>query len=120
MAKASCDPSVRRDDLNSLTTDEKLLLLGIAQVSKDRAYISQKEANSEYLSCCEIYRWRPVSGGELLDHLHVLERVGFIHLDRSNGEATRISIPDIPVTILAENLRQIVVRAVRDEDSDQK
>ncbi len=117
MAKASCDPSVRRDDLNSLTIDEKLILLSVAQASKDRAYISTEEARNEYVSCCEVYRCKTVDMDEMLDHVQALEKIGFVRTDSKKGErTTTLCIPDVPVAILADNLRPIVAMSMRRAD----
>jgi cell division control protein 6 len=112
IAKAEIYPEIKKEVLHDLQLHEKLLLLAIAQKLKhsNRAYLLTGEAEQSYRLVCEEYGEYPRKHTQLWEYLERMEGIGLIDLRPSGkehrGRSTRISIPDIPVTILGSELKR--------------
>ncbi len=103
-------PTVRKDDLASLTLHESLFLLGIARFFKgsDNAYASLTDAEQAYIIICEEYDVEPHSHTQLWKYLRMFSVQGIVETEvsaaGSRGRSTLISLPGIPADELEGEL----------------
>lgn len=110
-AIASIFPTIRRENLEYLSRDEKLVLLSCAHLLKDdRAYATSSELYTDYKLICEELNLPPKGYTRFWEIMHKLQDLGFIRIKvRSEGIRGRrsiVSLPDIPAALLEEELRK--------------
>jgi cell division control protein 6 len=109
-AVSSIVPTMRKSDLASLETHEKLFLLGVARVFKEsqKAYVALAEIEKAYVVVCEEFDEQPRSHTQLWKYLQFLSALGILRTEVAStgtrGRATRISLPSIPAYELEKEL----------------
>ncbi len=105
-AVSSIIPTLRKSELTSLGKHERLFLLGITRIFKDklRAYVSLSEAEQAYSVVCEEYYEKPNSHTQLWNYVQLLSTLGIIEIKvvqtGTRGRGTRISLPAVSVAEL--------------------
>lgn len=113
-AVSSIVPSLRRNELASLSFHEKLLLLGIARLFKEsqKACVSLAEAEQTYEVACEEYVAKPNSHTQLWKYLQSLSSLGVVKTEVSSvaprGRSTLIYLPRTPAYELEEQLAELL------------
>jgi cell division control protein 6 len=113
-AKAEVHPEVRKEVLKELQPHEQLLLLAIARRLKTskRAYALTGEVKRSYRIVCEEYDEKPRGHTQLWEYLKRMEGLGLVELQISRklhrGRTQRISVPDVPVAMLEEELERLL------------
>jgi cell division control protein 6 len=115
-AKAEVHPEIKKEILQELQLQEKLLLLALARrlkISK-RAYAMTGEVEKSYRIVCEEYGERFRKHTQLWEYLKRLEGLGLVDLQPSGpgqrGTSTRASVPDVPVVWLEKELERVIKR----------
>jgi cell division control protein 6 len=107
-------PSIRKDELVSLSFHEKLFLLGIARLFKEsqNAYVSLVEAERAYAIVCEEFEAKPNSHTQLWKYLQNLSSLEIIKTEvsktGSRGRYTLIYLPRIPAFELEKTLGSLL------------
>jgi cell division control protein 6 len=107
---------MRRSDLASLNSHEKLFLLGIARLFKrsQKAYASLTEAEQAYAVVCEESDVQPHSHTQLWKYLQMLSALGIVKKKvsaaDSRGRSTIIYLPRIPAHELEKELSKLLER----------
>ena len=112
-AKAGIYPVVRRDVLQELPFQHKVLLLAISRtLTRDRAYVTTSETEKTYKVVCEEYNIRPRKHTQFWEYLKELEKQGIITTKISGvgmkGKTTLISLQDIPTSILEQEILNLL------------
>ncbi|MHA1361585.1 MAG: ORC1-type DNA replication protein [Candidatus Freyarchaeota archaeon] len=112
-AKAGIYPVVRREALQELPFQHKVLLLAISRtLTEDRAYVTTSETEKTYRVVCEEYNIRPRKHTQFWEYLKELEKQGIITTKISGvgmkGKTTLISLQDIPTSILEQEILNLL------------
>jgi len=113
-AKAETYSTVTETKLRNLGKQQLLTLLSISKrLFKDgTAYANTGEVEKTYAISCEEYNEKPRAHTMFWNYLKELENAGFIDIKMSGkgqlGTTQLISLPDIPVEILIEKLKNIL------------
>jgi cell division control protein 6 len=113
-AVSSIIPAVRKSDLASLGSHEKLLLLAIARLFKESqmANILLAEAERAYAVVCEESGRSPNSHTQLWKYLKNLANLGIVETEvsgsGSRGRSTVISLPRIPAHELEKEMKDLL------------
>ncbi len=105
-AVSSIIPTLRKSELTSLGKHERLFLLGITRIFKDklRSYVSLSEAERAYSVVCEEYDEKPNSHTQLWNYVQLLSTLGIIEIKvvqtGTRGRGTRISLPAVSASEL--------------------
>ena len=114
-AKATVNPTDVEEKVRDLDRGHSLALLAIARKLRQRAYIVTSEAENAYRLVCEEYKEKPRGHTQFWKYLKDLEALGLIDSKVSSrgtqGKTTIISLAEVPVKILAENLEQTLERS---------
>jgi len=110
-AKAITYSFITESKLRYLPRQEKIVLLAISRKLEDNAYITTSEAEESYKLACEEYGDRARAHTQFYNYLKNLEKEGFIELNITHvgGTTHKISIPDIPVSILQKKLEELLL-----------
>ena len=109
-------PSFRKEDIHTLTIHQKLMLLALSRVLRksNTAYATTGALKEAYTLVCEEYHKKPVKHTQLWKYLKDLENLGIVSLKLSStgikGKTTLISLEDIPIEILEQELIKILER----------
>lgn len=108
-AKSDIHPVVRKDILRDLPVQHKVLLLAISRaLTIEKAYVTTSETEKIYRIVCEEYNIRPRRHTQFWEYLNELEKQGIITTKISGtgikGKTTLISLPDIPTSILEQEI----------------
>ena len=109
-AKATISPSLRYENLKSLSSHESITLLAIVRSLKysRNAYVETGSVESNYQLICEELGERARGHTSLWTFIKELERHGIIITKLSGkgikGNTTLINLPDLPVTVLEKEL----------------
>jgi cell division control protein 6 len=103
-AAASVYPTIRRENLSYLRTDERLILLASARALKGgKAAIPSEDLYNQYKVVSEEMGYEPFSYTNFWEKLQWLQDLGFLRLsiqtDRK-GRKTYVYLPGIPATLL--------------------
>lgn len=113
-AKAETYSVVTETKLKNLGKQQLLTLLSVAKRLKkdDIAYANTGEVEKIYAITCEEFNEKPRAHTMFWNYLKELENAGFINIKISGkgqlGTTQFISLPDIPVEILLEKLKNII------------
>lgn len=113
-AKIEVHPEVRKEVLRELKSHEQLLLLALARRLKasKRAYVLTGEVERSYRVVCEEYDEKPRKHTQLWGYLKRMDGLGLVDLQISKklhrGRTQRISVADVPVTMLEEELERLL------------
>ena len=112
-AKSEIYPVIRKDVLRDLPFQHKALLLAISRtLTKERAYVTTSEIEKVYKIVCEEYNIRPRRHTQFWGFLKELEKQGIITTEISGngmkGKTTLISLPDIPTSILEQEILNLL------------
>jgi cell division control protein 6 len=109
-AVSSIFPSVRKNELNSLSLHEKLFLLALARffMYNDNAYASLSEIEESYSIVCEEFNEKVNSHTQIWKYAQLLSALGIIKIkvtaNIKRGRSTKISLPTIPSKELEKEL----------------
>jgi len=113
-AKIEVHPEIRKEALRELRLHEQLLLLALARklrISK-RAYALTGEVERSYRVVCEEYGEKPRKHTQLWGYLKRMDGLGLVDIQISRklhrGRTQRISVADVPVTMLEEELERLL------------
>jgi cell division control protein 6 len=115
-AISSIIPAMRKNELASLSSHEKLFLLGIARVFKEsqKACISLVDARQAYSIVCEEFDVKSHSHTQLWKYLKTLSALGILKTEvsatDSRGRSTLIHLPKIPAYELEKELSVLLER----------
>jgi cell division control protein 6 len=113
-AVSSIVPIMRKSDLASLGSHEKLFLLAIAKLFKEsqKARISLSEAEQTYAVVCEEFNTSPNTHTQLWKYLHSLLSLGIVKTEvstgTSRGRSTAIYLPGVPANELEKELMALL------------
>jgi cell division control protein 6 len=113
-AKIEVHPEVRKEALRELQLHEQLLLLALARKLKisKRAYALTGEVEKSYRVVCEEYGENPRGHTQLWGYLKRMDGLGLADLQISRklhrGRTQRVSVADVPVTMLEEELEHLL------------
>ncbi len=112
-AKSDIHPVIRKDTLRDLPVQHKVLLLAISRaLTTERSYATTSEAKRIYRIACEEYNIRPRRHTQFWEYLSELEKQGIIATKISGvgikGKTTLISLPDIPASILEQEILNLL------------
>jgi cell division control protein 6 len=113
-AYASIYPTLNREHLTYLSIHEKLILLALSRSLKENeeAHVTSSELNEFYKIVCEEYDIAPRSYRRFWDYLQRLEDLGYIRIKvlskEEKGRKSYISLPEIPASILENELSNII------------
>ena len=113
-AKAEVYPEIKREVLKELQPHEQLLLLALARKLRmtKAAYALTGEVERSYRVVCEEFGEKPRGHTQLWSYLKRMEGLGLVDLKvapkRPRGRTQQISIPDVPVSVLEEELEQLL------------
>ena len=111
-AKAMTHSVITESNLAPLSDHMMLALLGISGAIKKKVYITTSEAEKAYALACEEYEEKPRAHTRYWEYLKELDGYGLLTLKISGkghvGKTTLISLPDIPSTVLAEKVREML------------
>ncbi len=115
-AKAEVHPEVRKEVLAELQLHERLLLLALARRLKitERAYALTGEVEEAYEVVCEEHGEEPRKHTQLWGYLKHMDGLGLVDTRPSGrphrGRSKRISVPDVPVSMLEKELEKLLKR----------
>lgn len=115
-AKAEVHPEVRKETLAELQLHERLLLLALARRLKitESAYALTGEVEEAYRVVCEEYGEEPRKHTQLWGYLKRMDGLGLVDTRPSGkphrGRSKRISVPDVPVSMLEKELEGLLKR----------
>jgi cell division control protein 6 len=110
-AVSSIIPMLQKSDLENLSRNEKLFLLGAAQVFKEtsEAYVALSEIEEAYKVACEEFEEKPVSHTQLWKYLQNLSAIGILKAEvsglGSRGRQSLVYLPTVSAGELAKALR---------------
>lgn len=110
-AVSSIIPTLQKSELSSLGQNEKLFLLGAAEVFKtsEKAYATLVDVEKAYAVACEEFEVPPVSHTMLWKYLQTYSALGILKSEVSGegtrGRSTRIYLPAISAVELEKELR---------------
>ncbi len=110
-AVSSIIPMLQKSDLENLSRNEKLFLLGAAQVFKEtsEAYVALSEIEEAYKVACEEFEEKPVSHTQLWKYLQNLSAIGILKAEvsglGSRGRQSLVYLPTVSAGELAKELR---------------
>ena len=113
-AVSSIFPSIRRNELVSLSLHEKLFLLAIARFFNynDNAYTLLSEIEESYAIVCEEFNEKTNSHTQIWKYAKLLSALGIIKIEvtttTKRGRSTKISLPSIPSKELEKELSMIL------------
>ncbi|MFX0134910.1 MAG: ORC1-type DNA replication protein [Candidatus Hodarchaeota archaeon] len=109
-AKSQISPVIKSNLINSLTVDQKLLLLTIARQFKheEKAYLTMKEVENGYILICEEYQIKAKKHTKIWEDIQELSNLGIINSKISGpgirGKTTLIGLLDVPSETIEHNL----------------
>ena len=112
MAAASIYPTVRKDEILSLSQHQQFLLLAIARIfnQNPKAYATMGEIEQAYRIVCEEYGEKPKSHTQIWKYIRQLSAIGIIDTKISGvgqrGKTTLIGLHQIPASKLERMLSQ--------------
>ena len=118
-AISSIIPIMQRSQLEELGLNEKLFLLGAAEVflETEEAYVTLSEIEKTYAVACEEYGTKPVSHTQLWKYLQVLSLMGFLKTEvsgeGSRGRSSLVYLPSVSADELAKALRSVLEQGER-------
>lgn len=113
-AKAEVYPEIKKEVLRELQPHEQLLLLALARRLRmtKAAYLPTGEVERSYRAVCEEFEEKPRKHTQLWGYLKRMQGLGLVDLKVApkppRGRTQRISIPDVPVVVLEEELEQLL------------
>jgi len=113
-AVSSIVPTMRKNELTTLSFHEKLLLLSVARLfgQNQKAYVSLAEAEQAYTVACEEYGVKANSHTQLWKYLHSLSALDIVKTEvsttGSRGRSTLIYLPRIPAHELENELKSLL------------
>ena len=113
-AVSSIFPTIRKNEINSLSLHEKLFLLAISRFFNynDIAYTSLSEIEESYAIVCEEYSKKPNSHTQIWKYAQFLSALGIIKIKVTStskrGRSTLISLPTIPSKELEKELNAVL------------
>ncbi|MGQ9720370.1 MAG: ORC1-type DNA replication protein [Candidatus Jordarchaeum sp.] len=112
-AKSDIHPVVRKDALRDLPVQQKVLLLAVSRaLNTEKAYATTSEVKRIYRIVCEEYNVRPRRHTQFWEYLNELVKQGIITTKISGegikGKTTLISLPDIPASILEQEILNLL------------
>lgn len=111
-AKAEARSSITESKLVSLETHQKLVLLAICRALRGKAYTTTGEAEEAYKVACEEFGEKPRAHTAFWGYMKDLDDQGIISAEKSgegvSGKTSIITVPDIPVKVLAEKIIQLI------------
>jgi len=111
-AKALTYSVVTESKIEELETQHKLVLLSIARVMRDKAYVTTGEVEGVYQVAAEEFGKRSRGHTQFWSYLRELANQGLIETkvagDASAGRTTYISLPDIPAKVLRQRLEEML------------
>ncbi|MCS7126230.1 MAG: ORC1-type DNA replication protein [Aigarchaeota archaeon] len=113
-AAASVYPTIRREHLEYLEYDSKLILFALAKALEleKSAYVTSSKLNEYYRMVCEEFEIEPKSYTSFWGALQRLDDLGIIRIkvisEGSRGRKTYISLPGIPTAILRKELEPLL------------
>ena len=111
-AVSSIIPTIRKNELSSLKTHEKLFLLGVARIFKERqkAYTTLNESEKAYAVVCEEFNEQPHSHTQLWKYLRFMSALGILKTEVSTlgkrGRSTLVYLPTVPARELEKELSE--------------
>ncbi|MEN2974453.1 MAG: ORC1-type DNA replication protein [Candidatus Caldarchaeales archaeon] len=115
-AAASVYPTIRREHLEYLEYDSKLILLALANAldAEKSGYVTSSTLNEYYRIVCEEYSVEPKSYTSFWGALQRLDDLGIIRIrvvsEGSKGRRSYISLLGIPTSILRKELEPLIQR----------
>lgn len=113
-AVSSIVPSIRINELFSLSLHEKLFLLALARFfnHNDNVYVLLSEIEESYAVVCEEYDEKPNSHTQIWKYAQLLSVLGIIKIEVAatlkRGRSTKISLPYIPAKELEKVLSSTI------------
>jgi cell division control protein 6 len=113
-AVSSIIPAMRKSDLLTLGSHEKLFLLAVSRALKknEKAYVSFTEAEQSYAVVCEEFETKRKSHTQLWKYLHNLSSLQILKIVSgpltSRGRYTSIYLPNIPADELEKELEALI------------
>ncbi len=113
-AKAFITPEIRREVLLDLSVHKLLLLLAVCRLLKtsEDAYLTTGELEARYGLVCEEYSKIPRSHTQLWAYIQDLVGLGILSTKISGvgqrGKTTLVSLPDIPASVLENELELLL------------
>jgi len=105
-------PNIRTEDLRSLLTHEKIVLLSIAkELKKGMAYIKMGSLEEKYRSECELWGVKAKRHTQLWKMIKNLEKMGFITTKAASigrGRTTLIGLPTMPAFLLEREISKLL------------
>lgn len=107
-ARSKIHPQIRREDLNPLSIQEKVMLLAVARsLAPDEVYVDLRQIRQAYEVCCEEYNLTRLGLAQLQGTLIELAKTGLINIKRSK-DTLLISLPEISVDSLRKELDTLI------------
>jgi archaeal cell division control protein 6 len=107
-AKAFTYSVVTESKIERLDVQRKLVLLSVARALKEHAYVTTGDVEKAYRIAAEEFGEKPRGHTQFWAYLQQVANEGLVETkvtgDPSGGRTTSISIPDIPVKVLKDQL----------------
>ncbi|MCW3997124.1 MAG: ORC1-type DNA replication protein [Candidatus Bathyarchaeota archaeon] len=109
-AISSIFPTIRKNELDSLSLHEKIFLLAIARFfnNNENAYTSLSEIEEYYAIACEEFNEKPNSHTQIWKYTQLFSALGILKIEvtatSKRGRSTKISLPSIPSKELEKEL----------------
>jgi archaeal cell division control protein 6 len=110
-AVSSIIPTLQKGELSSLGLNEKLFLLGAAELFKEgkEAYVTLSDIEKAYAVACEEFGQKPVSHTQVWTYLQTLSALDILKTEVSGegerGRSTMVYLPSISAEELTKELR---------------
>ncbi len=115
-ASSFIHPAIRAEELRSLLTHEKIILLSIAkELKKGMAYIKMGSLEEKYRSECELWGVKAKKHTQLWKMIKNLEKMGFITTKAASigrGRTTLIGLPMIPAFLLEKEISKLLAEEI--------
>lgn len=119
MAASTMHPSIREEEINTLSIHEKILLLSLIKTMKrmEQQYVSIGDVERTYKLLCEEYKLDPRAHTKIWEYIQNLRNLGLITTKIINlepkGRTTQITLMEMPIEVLE---REIVKKIDGEED----
>lgn len=111
-AKAFTYSVVTESKVERLDVQRKLVLLAVARALKEHAYVNTGDVEKAYRIAAEEFGEKPRGHTQFWAYLQQVANEGLVETkvtgDPSGGRTTSISIPDIPVKVLKDQLETML------------
>jgi cell division control protein 6 len=112
-AKALTYSVVTESKIEELDKQRKLVLLSIARVIRDQAYVTTGEVEKAYKVVAEEFGERPRAHTQFWAYIQDIANEGLVETkvvgdSQGGGRTTYISLPDIPAKVLRERLESSI------------